>query len=334
MVAGTLRFHDKEGFAKMAQSITPTAGIDTSKDKLDIAITGRPGTFTVPNTKPGWTELAARLDQAGVGRVGIEATGGYERRVVRHLQAAGVHVLTLQPNQVKAWGVFRLQRAKSDSIDATLIAACTAVIDDSHKLPPDPRFDALADCLTFIEQNEDDKARFKTRLEHTTDRRLRGIYQRDIDRLEKRRATEIKRLIATLCQHDDLAKRFGLLLTIPGIAERTALSLVIRMPELGQISREQAASIAGLAPFVRDSGKRKGETHIGGGREPLRTALFMPAMAAGCRHNPALVALRNRLLKNHKPPKSIIIACARKLLIMANAVVARGTPWEERSAPA
>jgi transposase len=201
------------------------------------------------------------------------------------------------------------------------------IFDARNKLSPDPRFDALADDLTFIEQIEEDIVRFKTRLEHIRDNRLRRTVTADIKRLEKRRAVELKRLIARLRSHADLAERFELVLSIPGIGERTALALIVRMPELGRVSREQAAALAGLAPFVHQSGKRQGETHIGGGRSRLRRSLYAAALAASFRWNPALKALYARLIARGKSHNSALIACARKLLVFANTVVARGTPW-------
>lgn len=314
----------------MANTNMITAGIDTSKDKLDVAVHGQPG-ISVPNSPGGWAELATWLARAGVARVGIEATGSYHRGVARHLQTAGLRVVTLQPLQVKAFATMRLQRAKTDRIDAVLIAACTDLLDDEGKQPPDPRFDALGDQLTFIEQIEEDIVRLKTRLEHMEDARLRRTVEADVKRLDTRRARELKRLVGAIGGHGDLAARFHLLLSIPAIGERTAASLVVRMPELGRVSREQAASIAGLAPFVHQSGKHRGETHIGGGRARLRRALYMPAMVGATRYNPVLQSHYERLTRRGKPGKSALIACARKLLIIANAVVARGTPWEHRS---
>jgi transposase len=318
----------------MAKPTIRTAGIDTSKDTLDVAIQGEAGTFTVANRGASWSRLARRLLHAGVQRVGIEATGGYQRGVARHLQAAGLQVITLQPLQVKAFAQMRLQRAKSDRIDAGLIAAVTALVDADDKAPPDPRFDALQDHLTFIEQIEEDIARIKTRLEHVEDPRLRRIDEADIKRLSLRRDRELKRLIAAVRAHDDLAKRFDLVLSVPAIGERTAVCLVVRMPEIGRVSREEAASIAGLAPFVHQSGQHQGQTHIGGGRARLRRALYMPALVGAFRWNPVLRSLYARLTARGKPPKSALIACARKLLVIANAVVARGTPWQDRTAAA
>ena len=157
----------------MTQTITTTAGIDTSKLKLDIAVHGRTERWQVANTSAGWRMLAANLAKAGVTRVGIEATGGYERGVVEHLRAAGFIVLVLQPIQVKAFARVHLRRAKNDALDAELIAACAAAL-DQPRIAPDPRLAELAEYLTFLEQTEEDIARFKTRLEHVDELRLRA----------------------------------------------------------------------------------------------------------------------------------------------------------------
>jgi transposase len=238
----------------------------------------------------------------------------------------------LQPLQVKAFAKLHLRRAKNDRLDAILIAACTVALNARNAMPPDPRFDELGDHLTFIEQIEDDIARFKTRIEHISDKRRLRVVAADIARLETRRAAELKRLVAALRVHADLARRFDLVLTIPGIGERTTLALVIRMPELGQISREEAAALAGLAPFVHQSGKHVGETHIGGGRARLRRSLYAAALPASFRWNPALIELYKRLTKRGKTHKSALVACARKLLVFANTVVHRGTPWQDTAA--
>ena len=318
----------------MTDTSTSTAGIDTSKADLDVAIHGQAKPCQLPNTPAGWKQVAAYLAQSQVKRVGIEATGGYERGVTRYLQAAGFTVDLLQPLQVKAFAKLHLQRAKNDRIDAGLIAACTHLMGERDRMAPDPRFDPLAGHLTFIEQVEDDIVQHKTRLEHVADKRLRRIVEADIARLAKRRKAELARLEAELRVFPDLARRFGLVLSVPSIAERTALAIVVRMPELGQVSREQAAALAGLAPFVHQSGKRQGEAHIGGGRSRLRRSLYAASLAGAHRWNPALIDLYQRLRARGKPHVSAMVACARKLLIFANAVVQRGTPWQARPAMA
>lgn len=310
----------------MLDTTTLTAGIDTAKDKLDVAVHGHIMHLTVDNQAAGWKRLTAALRRAHVGRVGIEATGGYERGVVAHLRRAGLIVMVLQPLQTKAYARLHLRRAKNDAIDAALIAACTAAL-DPPRLEPDARLDALADQLTFIEQTEEDAARLKTRLEHIHDKRLRRIVTRQIARLAALRAAELQRIVKALQRHPDLARRLELVLSVPGIGERTAIAIVLRMPELGRIDREAAAALAGLAPFDDDSGRHRGQRHIAGGRARLRRSLYAAALPAACHWNPALKALYARLIDAGKPHKLALVACARKLLIYANTVVTRGTPW-------
>jgi transposase len=313
----------------MIQSSTTTAGIDTSKSKLDVAVHGWTEHWQVANSLAGWRMLAAKLATAGVSRIGIEATGGYERGVVEHLRAAGFTVLVLQPVQVKAYGRVHLRRAKNDVLDAVLIAACAAAL-DQIRTAPDPRLAELAEHLTFIEQAEEDIKRCKTRLEHIGEPKLRRLVLGDIARLKARRLGQIRHLAKQLRSHRDLAARLDLVLSIPGIGERTALALLIRMPELGRVSREEAAALAGLAPFDNDSGQQKGQRRIAGGRARLRRSLYAAALPAAFRWNKALIALYARLTAAGKAHNAALIACARKLLIYANTVVQRGTPWTER----
>jgi transposase len=317
----------------MTQTITIAAGIDTSKHKLDIAVHGSAARWQVENSLAGWRQLANHLVEAGVTRVGIEATGGYERGVVLHLREKGFSVLVLQPAQVKAYARMHRRRAKNDALDAVLIAACTANLEPPRVLP-DARLEELAGHLTFVEQTEEDIARLKTRLEHVEDPRLRRLVIKDIADLKARRAVEMLRIVKALRAHADLARRFHLVLSVPGIGERTAIAIIVRMPELGRISREEAAALAGLAPFDHDSGVFKGQRHIAGGRGRLRRSLFAAALPAAFRWNKALIELYARLIARGKVHKVALIACARKLLIYANTVVQRGTPWVQDKAAA
>lgn len=312
----------------MTQTSTTAAGIDTSKSKLDVAVHGRTERWQVANALTGWRKLTVQLADAGVVRIGIEATGGYERGVVEHLRAAGFTVLVLQPAQVKAFGRMHRRRAKNDVLDAVLIAACATAL-DQDRLPPDPRLAELAEHLTVLEQAEEDIRRCKTRLEHISKPMLRRVVLADIARLKARRIALIASIARQLRSHPDLAARLDLVLSIPGIGERTALALLIRMPELGRVSREEAAALAGLAPFDNDSGQHKGQRHIAGGRARLRRSLFAAALPAAFRWNKALIALYTRLTAAGKAHNAALVACARKLLIYANTVVQRGTPWRE-----
>lgn len=314
----------------MTKSSTRTAGIDTSKAKLDVAVHGGE-CWQVANMECGWRSLAERLAEAGVVRVGIEATGGYERGVVGALRAAGFTVLVLQPLQIRAYARVHLRRAKNDTLDAVLIAACAATI-DPPRIEPDVRLADLAQHLTFVEQIEEDMARLKIRLEHIEEPRLRRLVTDDLARLKTRRAAELARITRALRIHADLGHRLDLVLSIPGIGARTALAIIIRMPELGRVSREEASALAGLAPFDDDSGKRTGERHIAGGRARLRRSLFAAALPAAFRWNKALVALYARLTARGKAHNAALVACARKLIVYANTVVQRGTPWVDRQA--
>jgi len=311
-----------------------TAGIDVSKATLDMAIHGQAGITHVPNRTTGWDLLAAKLAAEGVERVGLEATGGYERAIAAYLRDRGVTVVLLQPAQVKAFGKMHLRRAKADRIDAVLIAACTALLDRGERIAPDPRFEVLGDQLTFVEQIEEDIARYKTRLEHVTDKRIRRSIEASIRRETLRRLVEIKRLLLAVRAYSDLGERLHLILSVPSVGDRTALALLVRMPELGHLSRGQAASLAGLAPFVRQSGRWQGQTRIGGGRARLRRSLYAAAFPGAHHWNEALMHLHARLRARGASHTSAIVACARKLLTQVNAVVARGTPWEDRPAMA
>jgi transposase len=310
----------------MAKDITICAGIDTGKSKLDIALYGASQQLQLDNTPADHDVLADWLRRHRVKRVGIEASGGYEQAVVGALRRKRFVVVVFQPAQVRAYAKFHLQRAKNDKIDAALIAACAAAVKTIHA-PPDPRLAPFAEQLTMIDQIGDDISRLKNRLESCRDPRIQQIWVEDIARLTKRRNSELKALVATIRQHRDLAERLALIESVEGIGLPTAVAILVRLPEIGRVTREQAAALAGVAPYDDDSGKHVGIRHIAGGRERLRRALYCAALPASMRWNPQLIALYRRLIAAGKEHKRALIACARKLLIFANTVVARGTAW-------
>ena len=320
-----VRIH-KEGSLKMAKHSIKAAGIDTGKMKLDIAVHPCGEELGLANDAAGHQELIVWLRARGIKKVGIEASGGYEKAVTAALRLAGFVVIVFQPMQVRAFAGFRLQRAKNDRIDAALIARCTALCEDLRE-PPDPRLEPLAAALTLIDQLGDDIARWKTRREGFRQAEQRGWVDAEIKRLTKIRDLERRRLLRAIRGQADLARRLRLMLSVPGIGEPTALALLIRMPELGSLTREQIAALAGLAPFDHDSGRFKGQRRIAGGRAKVRKALYAAAFPAAQRWNPQLVALYQRLREKGYEHKHALIACSRKLLIMVNAVLTRGTPW-------
>lgn len=307
-----------------------SAGIDVGKAKLDSAIHNQSGVWAEHNDAAGWQAVVERFKAQGVTRVGMEASGGYEQGIAQALRQAGFEVILHQPIQMRAFAKARLQRAKNDRIDAVLIAAFTAILGGrAHR--PDPRLTALWDTLVHLEQIEADEARHKTRLEHCKDTRVRRMIEADIRRCHLQSRVEEQRLCDCLKQHPDLAEKHQLLFSIPGIGSRTAVTLVMAMPELGTLSREQIAALAGLAPFDCDSGDSHGQRRIAGGRARVRKALYAAAVPAAHRWNPPLKAIYKRLIGAGKNKKQAMVACARKLLIYANTVLARRSPWQEKT---
>lgn len=310
----------------MAKRITICAGIDTGKDKLDVAIDGSPEQLRVDNTAEGHQALVEWLKRHKVKRIGIEASGGYEQAVVAELRRRRFVVVLFQPKQVRAYGTFHRFLAKNDKTDAALIAMCTAAVKTIHPAP-DPRLQPFAEHLTMIDQITEDIARLKNRLESCRDTRIQGIWKAQIALLAKSKRAELTALVAAIRKHPDLAARLDLIHSVAGCGLPTAVAVVVRMPEIGNITREQAAALSGLAPYDDDSGNRVGDRHIKGGRERLRWALYNAALAASSRWNPQLKALYARLIAAGKCHKCALVACARKMLVTINAVVARGTPW-------
>lgn len=308
------------------------AGIDTGKRKLDVALADGPQRLQTDNNHDGHAMLSAWLRKHRVTRVGIEASGGYEQAVVARLRRDGFVVIVFQPAQVRAYAKFHLQRAKNDKIDAALIALCTAATQKIH-VPPDPRLAPFAEHLTLVEQLTEDIAHVKARRESCrNDDRIRRHWSDEIARIKKLLRVELGALVAAIRQHCDLSARLDLIVSVGGIGLKTAVAILVRMPEIGRVTREQAAALAGLAPYDDDSGDQVGARHIDGGRERLRKALYTAALAAAFHWNPQLKVVYRRLIAAGKPHKVALVACARKLLIYANTVVERGTPWTERPA--
>ena len=219
-----------------------------------------------------------------------------------------------------------MKLAKNDRLDAALIARCTAEL-DGVRAAPDPRLAPLAEHLRLVEQLEADLARARTRSEAYRTPRLQRALKREADRLARRVKAELLLLGKAVAAMADLAQRLALIESVQGIGRRTALTLLVLMPELGCLTRAEIASLAGLAPFDRDSGKYHGQRRIAGGRHRVRRALYAAALPASFRWNPALVDVYKRLRANGKNHKQALTACARKLLTFANATLARGSKW-------
>jgi transposase len=305
---------------------TCCAGVDVSKSKLDVVLWPC-GTYQAFDyTAEGLRQLSRFMAEHKVGRIGFEASGGYERRLLEHLRAGAIPAVRLQPAQVKSFARAKLKRAKNDRLDAMLIAAFTASLESLPGLPSEVTME-LAEHLTFIEQIEDQIVVVKTSLATTASVRLRRLYEAEIRRLEARREAELLRLAKVVEASEELSRRLARLCSIKGIGLRTGLALLIRLPELGSLSREEVAALTGVAPFDKDSGKTSGKRTVQGGRSRLRKSVFMAAFSAR-QWNPDLKAFYDRLRAKGKHHMTALVAVMRKLVILANAVVARDTDWQ------
>jgi transposase len=310
---------------EQSQSNTKIAGIDVGKRMLDVAAHGLEDATQVQNSPEGHTALIGWLRARHVGRVGLEATGGYERGVRAALEAAGFEVVVHQPLEVRLFARLKRLRAKNDRIDARLIAQATAQV-DTVRAAQDPRLAELAERLAAYEQVADQIAELKTFLEHVTLKDVPRSLKVQLASLERLKARLLAQVLQVLKAHEDLAARFRLLLSIPGFGPVVAASLTIRMPELGQLRRGQAAALAGVAPFDRDSGQWKGLRFITGGRARVRRMLYLASLAAK-RYDPRFKAFHQALLARGKPIKLAIVAVMRKLVEAANLILHRGQPW-------
>lgn len=315
---------------KQIKTSMKVAGIDVSKHELVVAVHGSLELMTTPRTEAGVSALIIWLKDREVGRVGLEASGGYEQDVLIALQAAGLETLLHQPLEVRLYARLKRQRAKNDAKDAQIIAAATANT-DAVTAAREPLLHELAERLTVYEQVTDKAAELKGFLEHVTlpdlDQQVRDQIH-SLIRLKQALAAHIVRLIRG---HPALAARFQLLQSLPGVGPIIAATLVVRMPELGAMHHGQAASLLGVAPFDRDSGQWKGLRFIFGGRSRPRRMLYLAALQAkGC--DPTLKAFAERLLAHGKPPKVAIVAVMRKLIEAANLVLSRGQPWVKHKA--
>jgi transposase len=301
------------------------AGIDVGKSRLDVAIHGLEDATAVGNDAAGVSELIGWLQAREVGRVGLEASGGYERRVRAALEQAGFEVVVHQPLEVRRFAQLKRWKAKNDRLDARLIAWATANV-DAVKAAQDPRLVELAERLSAYEQVSDLAAQLKTFLESVSLADLERQLRVEVRALERRKARLAAEILRRIGREADLLARLRLLMSLPGVGQIIAASLVIRMPELGSMRRGQAASLIGVAPFDRESGQWKGLRFIAGGRSRPRRMLYLAGLAAK-RFDPGFKAFAERLTTRGKPPKLVIVAVMRKLIEAANLILSRGHPW-------
>jgi transposase len=279
----------------------------------------------VSNDEAGIGDLIDWLRGLGVARVGLEASGGYERQVRSRLEGAGFEVVLHQPLEVRLFARLKRLRAKNDRIDAALIAAATAQV-DQVRAASDGRLQELADRLTAYEQISDQLAQLKGFMEHVTLKDVAAALRTQLRSQERLKARLAAAILRRIKAHADLAERLGLLMSLPGVGPIVAASLIVRMPELGQMKLGQAAALLGVAPFDRDSGQFKGMRFISGGRRRPRRMLYLAALSAK-RCDPTFRSFAQRLTARGKPAKVVVVAVMRRLIEAANLVLSRRQPW-------
>jgi len=309
---------------------TAIVGIDVSKDRLDVHV--RPGgdAFFVRRDGDGIAALIERLSPLDPAAVAVEATGGFETVVAAGLAGAGLPVVVVNPAQVRAFANALGQRAKSDPIDAAVIAHFAEATRPAIRPLPDEATQLLADLVSRRRQIV-----AMIGAERQREKRAPARIARSIQRLVKALEKELASLDGDI---DDAVRgspawrdKEDLLASVPGIGKTIARTLLAELPELGSLDRRQVAALVGLAPWTRQSGQWRGKSFISGGRAGVRAALFMGAMVAA-RHNPNLKAFRDRLVAAGKPKLVALIATARKLVTILNAVIRDRQPWREQNA--
>lgn len=300
-------------------------GLDVAKAVVDVAV--RPGgeCWAVPNTDEGVAELVARVRPLGPALVVCEATGGFERPAIAALAAAGLPVVVANPRQVRDFARATGQLAKTDRLDAGILALFAERVRPTPRPLPDDAAQLLDAVLTRRRQLLEMLTAEKNRLGFAPKPLHRGI-QSHIRWLE-RQLDDVTAELAALIEASPVWRaKDDLLQSVPGIGPIVSCTLLGELPELGTLSHKQIAALAGVAPLARDSGTLRGKRMVWGGRASVRTALFLAALC-GRRWNPALKVFYERLIAAGKPKKVALIACARKLLTILNAMVRNNTRW-------
>jgi transposase len=310
----------------MATALT-FVGIDVSKAALDVAV--RPGDtpFRVANDPTGLAELVERLRPMAPALIVLEATGGYEAAAVAALQVAGLPVAAINPRQARDFAKATGRLAKTDRIDAEALAHFAEAVRPQPRAPATAERQALDAALSRRGQLVEMRVMESNRRATCRDASVRAGIERHIAWLDAEAAEADRRLDEAVRASPAWRERDELLRSIPGIGPVVSRTLLASLPELGTTDGGRLSALAGLAPYARDSGTLKGGRHIRGGRAEVRRALYLAALSAARRDGP-LKGFADRLRSRGKKAKVVLIAVARKLLTIANAVVRTGRAWQ------
>jgi transposase len=301
-------------------------GIDVSKDRLDVAVRPTGEWFTVERDAEGLRRLVARLAALSPRAVAVEATAGYKTVAAASLSAAGLPVVVVNPAQARAFARALDKRAKTDPIDAAVIAHFLEATNPDIRPLPDDQTRLLADLVARRAQIIQMIVAERQRQKRLTEKRLQKSIARLLAALQKELSSLETDIDEAVRGSPARREKEDLLASVPGVGSTIARTLTAELPELGRLDRRKIATLVGLAPWTRQSGQWRGKSFIGGGRTQVRAALFMAALVAA-RHNPVLSAFRQRLVNAGKPKMVAIIAVARKLLTILNPIIREQKPW-------
>jgi len=306
------------------------AGVDVGRDFLDVGLAPLGRVFRTPNSPQGVETAVRRLARAGDRRVVLESIGSYGARLVRGLAEAGFEVGVVDPKRIAALRLAEGRRAKTDRLDAALIARFALLMSDAARPVPGPKAMEIRALSTRRRQLVEMIAMEKTRLKQALDAVIADSCRRAIARLAEERTLIENRLRDELLATPENRERARLLQTIPGIGPVISMTLLADLPELGNLDRKAVASLAGLAPHPNQSGTRTGSAHIQGGRPCVRAALYMAAVTA-VRSDKGFKAEYQALRHAGKPAKVALIAVARRIVVAANVIVRTGQEWSRKT---
>lgn len=310
----------------MDGSITSFVGVDVAKHSLDVCVLPDGKCLSLPNDQTGLMRLRSALPAPGTCLIVVEATGGYERRLAAELIDAGHQISVVNPRQVRDFARGLGILAKTDRIDASVIARFGQHVRPRIAAKTPEKLSELEQLVTRRRQLVELRTAESNHLESASSREVRKNIQYMIDRLTKDIARLEKAILALIESDDDWRGKAEILGSTPGVGNTTAATLLAELPELGQLNRQEIAALAGLAPFNRDSGRFTGKRAIWGGRASVRNVLYMAAISAK-RCNPVIRAFAQRLEHQGKPFKVVITACMRKLLTILNVMLKSNSPW-------
>lgn len=305
---------------------TTFVGVDVGKHELVLARVAEPGTEAFPNTPTGIVGLIAALGPPGRIHVAFEATGGYEWALWEALDAANVTARQVAPAEVRAFARSRGALAKTDAIDAAQIAAFAAFRPNAGRNLSAKSVRDLRALVAARRTRVTDKKRVQTRMKRISCPLMQAMEQEMTALLTAQIRVLDAKIKAQIADNPDLAHSAALLRSIPGVGPVFTATLLAELPELGTLSAKAVAALSGLAPMARDSGTFRGKRFISGGRKPVRDIAFMAATVA-LKHNPDMKRFFDRLRDRGLPHKKAAIATARKLIVITNTVLKRGTPW-------